>query len=165
MIISENYTLGGLPQTSLTPAITIFEDGIDSQEAVGDLVVSGVSGSNATLTSATSALPTLEVGDLKYISGAVNAGNNGLWLITEIVTAGDEVNATKELGTPVNETAFAAVFSDMPVDEPMEEYGNGLYYYNFTRYSQRKRYLVCTDAGALTGNERYKVQDIGYNPI
>lgn len=165
MIISENYTLGGLPQTSLDPIITIFEDGINSQEAVADLAISEVSGSNAVLKSATSDLPTLAVGNLKYISGASNAGNNGLWLIINIVVAGDEVNAIKEVGTPVNETSFAAVISDMPVEEPVEEYGNGLYYYDFTRYNQKKRYLVCMDAGALAGNERYKVQDIGYNPI
>lgn len=166
MIISENYTLGGLPQTGFNPTITIYEDGIDSKEAVADLVVEGVSGSNGSLTSATSDLPTLAVDDIKYISGASNAGNNGLWKITEIVTAGDEVTAEKIDGlTPVNETAFAAVISDMPVDEPVEEYGNGLYYYDFTRYNQRKRYLVCMDAGALAGAERYKTQDIGYHPI
>lgn len=166
MIISENYTLGGLPQTGLYPRITIFEDGINSQELVADLAISGRVGSNATLTSATSDLPTLAVNDLKYVNGALNGGNNGLWKITEIITAGDEVTATKMDGlTPGNESAFAAIISDMPVEDEMTEYGNGLYYYNFMRYDQKKRYLVMIDAKALSGLERYKTQDIGYHPI
>ena len=36
MIISENFTLNGVPQTGLTPLITIYEDG------VGTKVVDGV---------------------------------------------------------------------------------------------------------------------------
>ena len=100
------------------------------------------------------------------MSGASNAGNNGLWKITEIITAGDEVTATKMDGlSPVNETAFAGVFSDVPVDEPMLEYGNGLYYYDFTQYIQSKRYSVLIDANALSGLERYKQKRLAYRPI
>ena len=170
MIISENFTLNGVPQTGLTtPSVKIYEDGIDSKESVADLAISGVSGSNATLGSAGSNLPTLAVGDLKFISGAVNAGNNGLWLITAIVTAGDEVTATKQSGTPVNETAYAAVFSDLPYLMAMTEYGNGLYYFDFTNsfYDQSKKYTVLFDGTAKITNasERYKSRDIGYHPI
>ncbi len=169
MILSKFFTLNGVPQTGLTALIKIYEDGIDSKESVADLVVEGVSGSNATLSSVGSNLPTLAVGDLKFISGAANAGNNGLWLITAIVTAGDEVTATKQSGTPVNETAFAAVLSDLPYLMAMSEYGNGWYYYDFVSpfYNQKKRYSILFDGSATITNdpERYKIKDVGYNPI
>ena len=171
MIINEHFTLNGVPQAGLTtPSITIYEDGIDSKETVADLVVENVSSPNATFSSIGSNLPTLEVDDLKYISGATNAGNNGLWKITSIVTAGDEVTAEKLDGlTPVNETSFAGVFSDLPVDEPIDEYGNGWYYYDWSNlsYNQLKKYTVLFDGTATITNasERYKSKDIGYHPI
>lgn len=169
MILSKFFTLNGVPQTTLTALVKIYEDGIDSKESVADLVVENVASQNATLSSVGSNLPTLVVGDLKFISGAVNAGNNGLWLITEIITAGDEVTATNQSGFPVNETAFAAVFSDLPYLMAMSEYGNGWYYYNFVSpfYNQKKRYSVLFDGSATITNdpERYKIKDIGYHPI
>ena len=154
----------------MTPLITIYKDGVDSKEAVADLAISSVSGSNGTFTSATSALPTLAVDDLNYVSGAINAGNNGLWKITSIVTAGDEVTATKLDGlSPVNEIAFAGVFSNLPVNEPMTAYGNGLYYYEWSNliYKQNERYTALFDGTATitTASERYKQKDIGYHPI
>ena len=171
MIISQNFTLNGVPQTGLTtPSITIYEDGIDSKESVADLVVENVSGSDATLSSIGSNLPTLVVGNLKYVSGATNAGNNGLWIITAIITAGDEIEATKVDGlTIVNETSFTGVFSDLPVDEPMDEYGNGIYFYDWSNrsYNQNKRYTALFDGTSTITNapERYKSKDIGYRLI
>lgn len=86
IIISENFTLNGVPQTGLTALITIYEDG------------------------------------------------NG----TEIIDG-----AT------------------------MTEYGNGWYYYSFTAYNQRKRYIALFDGSATitVASERYKSKDIGYHPI
>ena len=50
--------------------------------------------------------------------------------------------------------------------QSMSEYGNGLYYYDFTTYNQRKRYEVYIDGSAtLSGTDRYKFQELAYVPI
>lgn len=50
--------------------------------------------------------------------------------------------------------------------QAMSEYGNGLYYYNFTGYNQRKRYQVYVDGGVgLPNASRYLYQNLAYNPI
>ena len=53
--------------------------------------------------------------------------------------------------------------------QAMSEYGDGLYYYDFTTYNQRKRYVVYIDGdtGGLTlsGADRYKFFEMAYNPI
>ena len=53
--------------------------------------------------------------------------------------------------------------------QALTEYGNGLYYYDFTTYNQRKRYqaYIDGDTGGLTlsGADRYKFQELTYNPI
>lgn len=52
--------------------------------------------------------------------------------------------------------------------QALSEYGNGLYYYNFTTYNQRKRYVIYIDGdtgATLTGTDRYKFQELAYNPI
>lgn len=86
IIINEYFTLNGVPQTGLTPLITIYEDGDDTE------VVDGVA---------------------------------------------------------------------------MTEYGNGWYYYTFSDYNQRKRYIALFDGTATitVAAERYKEKDIGYHPI
>lgn len=85
MIISQFFTLSNVPQTGLTPTITIYEEG------------------NAT--------------------AVVNAQN-------------------------------------------MVENGLGWYYYDFTGYNQRKRYVVEYDGSAtITADiERYKFEQLEYNP-
>ncbi len=48
------------------------------------------------------------------------------------------------------------------------EYGDGLYYYDFTTYNQRKRYQIYIDGdtgATLTGTDRYKFQELVYNSI
>ena len=52
--------------------------------------------------------------------------------------------------------------------QALTEYGDGLYYYDFTTYNQRKRYEVYIDGdtgATLTGTDRYKYQELAYNPI
>ncbi len=50
--------------------------------------------------------------------------------------------------------------------QSMSEYGDGLYYYDFSTYNQRKRYVVYIDGSAtLSGADRYKFQELEYNPI
>lgn len=53
--------------------------------------------------------------------------------------------------------------------QSLSEYGDGLYYYDFSTYNQRKRYVIYIDGdtGGLTlsGTDRYKFQELAYNPI
>ena len=50
--------------------------------------------------------------------------------------------------------------------QAMTEQGNGLYYYDFTSYNQRKRYQVYIDGGVGIPNaSRYLYQELAYNPI
>ncbi len=50
--------------------------------------------------------------------------------------------------------------------QAMTEQGDGLYYYDFTSYNQRKRYVVYLDGSVtLSGTDRYKSQELVYNPI
>lgn len=52
--------------------------------------------------------------------------------------------------------------------QALTEYSNGLYYYDFTTYNQRKRYVAyidCDTGATLTGTDRYKFQELIYNPI
>ena len=168
MFISILLTDEGVPTASLTTALTMFVSGQDTNDSVADLAVSGVSGSNGTLGSVGSNLPTLVVDQLVYVSGGVQAGNNGLWKITTIVTAGDEVTAAKQDGlTPVNETSFAAVLGETPTDAPMADQGDGYYYYEFTTYDKYKNYVyvIDGDTGGLTlavDADRYKEGELSY---
>jgi hypothetical protein len=52
--------------------------------------------------------------------------------------------------------------------QALTEYGDGLYFYDFSTYNQRKRYVAyldCDTGATLTGTDRYKFQELTYNPI
>ena len=50
--------------------------------------------------------------------------------------------------------------------QALSEYGDGLYYYNFSTYNQRKRYVIYIDGDTggltLTGTDRHKFQELAY---
>lgn len=86
-----------------------------------DIGVSGVAGSTANIVWTGTTLDHLVTGDWLVVSGATNAGNNGVWEITGAVDTGANTAAvTKRDGlTPVNEAAAASITVDEnPFDTP-----------------------------------------------
>lgn len=92
--------------------------------AVSDLVISGVSGPNATITSAGSELPNnaeLSVNDYIRIAGLTggDAAANGVYQITAETTPGDDWDVTRYDGADATAvTATSANVDQNPIDSP-----------------------------------------------
>lgn len=87
--------------------------------AVADLAISGASGNTASIDSAGSNLPVLAQNDYISITGATNAENNGIWIVTDATPTAAQFDARKVDGvTVVNETAFAGTVDENPIDSP-----------------------------------------------
>lgn len=87
--------------------------------AVADLAISSSVGSNASIDSSGSNLPTLAQNDYISISGATNANNNGIWEVTDASPTTSQFDASKVNGdTVVNETSFSGNVDENPFGSP-----------------------------------------------
>jgi hypothetical protein len=77
--------------------------------AISDLELASQSGQSVSFLSTAGEIPTVNVGDLIAIEDHSTAGNNGVYKVVAVVTAGEDVDVVKiTAGAPANAAAEAA---------------------------------------------------------
>lgn len=112
--ISFNTNLVNDPDSVFTTFFTFT-----TRNAVSDLAISNVLGSNASIVSAGANLPTLTQNDYIRITGSSYANNNGIWEVTDASPTTSQFDANKPDGlTLANVTAYAANIDENPFGSP-----------------------------------------------
>jgi len=113
--ISFNTNLVNDPDSVFTTFFTFT-----TRNAVSDLAISNVLGSNASIDSAGGNLPTLSQNDYIRITGSSYANNNGIWEVTDASPTSSQFDATKPDGLTIANTSvsFAGNIDENPFGSP-----------------------------------------------